>query len=93
MSSVVRLISVDTCCCSACIRWWASSFSVSTTSSFWSTRRRWRNAGETDVPYRVLKVREKLAKENADPGWYQNPPGTVADKARPDELARDGIKV
>jgi FtsP/CotA-like multicopper oxidase with cupredoxin domain len=43
--------------------------------------------------FTILKVREKLGKGGGDPGWYQNPPGTVAEKARPEELARDGIKV
>ncbi len=42
--------------------------------------------------FTILKVRENL-KGDADPGWYDNPPGTVADLAHPSELARDGIKV
>jgi hypothetical protein len=41
--------------------------------------------------FSVLKVRDTLATPG-DPGNYQHPPGTVAEKARPDELARDGIK-
>jgi FtsP/CotA-like multicopper oxidase with cupredoxin domain len=41
--------------------------------------------------FSVLKVRDTLSTA-ADPGNYQHPPGTVADIARPDELARDGIK-
>jgi manganese oxidase len=41
--------------------------------------------------FSVLKVRDTLSSA-ADPGHYQHPPGTVADLARPDELARDGIK-
>lgn len=40
----------------------------------------------------VLKVRENLTSYE-DPGWYQNPPGTVATNATPDELRRDGIDV
>jgi hypothetical protein len=43
--------------------------------------------------FTLLKVREKLENRNADPGWYRHPPGTVADKAQPGELERDGIKV
>jgi FtsP/CotA-like multicopper oxidase with cupredoxin domain len=31
--------------------------------------------------FTVLKVREKLASYDVDPGWYQNPPGTVAGPA------------
>lgn len=37
-----------------------------------------------------LKVREHLA-SYADPGWYQAPPGTVAQAASKQELERDGI--
>jgi FtsP/CotA-like multicopper oxidase with cupredoxin domain len=43
--------------------------------------------------FTVLKVREGLVNRDVDPGWYENPPGTVADKARPEDLARDGIEV
>jgi hypothetical protein len=40
--------------------------------------------------FTILKVREQL--ENySDPGWYQNPPGTVASPASSEELKRDGI--
>ncbi|WP_163780531.1 multicopper oxidase family protein [Myxococcus vastator] len=42
--------------------------------------------------FTVLKVRERLARY-ADPGWYDNPPGTLAVAASPDELRRDGIDV
>lgn len=39
----------------------------------------------------VLKVRERL--EGAeDPGWYENPPGTLAVPATAAELRRDGIE-
>lgn len=38
----------------------------------------------------VLKVRDELV-EGQDPGWYQHPPGTVADVASETDLARDGI--
>jgi manganese oxidase len=41
--------------------------------------------------FTILKVRKKLAGDT-DPGWYDNPPGTLALKATADELARDGIK-
>ena len=42
--------------------------------------------------FTVLKVRERLPK-GGDPGWYVNPPGTMADEATADELKRDGIAV
>ncbi len=38
----------------------------------------------------VLKVRDGITSYE-DPGHYNHPPGTVADVAAPDELARDGI--
>jgi FtsP/CotA-like multicopper oxidase with cupredoxin domain len=38
----------------------------------------------------VLKVREHLT-SYADPGWYQAPPGTVAQAASKQDLERDGI--
>ena len=41
--------------------------------------------------FTVLKVRANLTNRDVDPGWYEHPPGTVADKARPEDLARDGI--
>lgn len=40
----------------------------------------------------VLKVREQLT-SYADPGWYQPPPGTVAEPASKQALKRDGIKL
>ena len=44
--------------------------------------------------FTILKVRdEDVGRDNADPGWYQYPPGTIADVARKEDLARDGIKV
>jgi len=44
--------------------------------------------------FTILKVRdEDIGDENKDPGWYQNPPGTVADVARKEDMDRDGIKV
>jgi manganese oxidase len=42
--------------------------------------------------FTVVKVRERLA-GYADPGWYNNPPGTLAVPASADELRRDGIDV
>ncbi|WP_410478037.1 multicopper oxidase family protein [Myxococcus sp. MxC21-1] len=42
--------------------------------------------------FTVLKVRERL-ESYADPGWYDNPPGTLAVAATSDELRRDGIDV
>jgi manganese oxidase len=41
--------------------------------------------------FTVLKVRDRLAKGYADPGWYENPPGTLASLAPEAALARDGI--
>lgn len=32
--------------------------------------------------FTILKVPEELASYDVDPGWYQNPPGTVAGPAR-----------
>jgi len=43
--------------------------------------------------FTILKVREQLDSYDKDPGWYKNPPGTVASKATAADLARDGIKV
>lgn len=40
--------------------------------------------------FTVLKVRDRLDGD-ADPGWYSNPPGTVALPATPEELRRDGV--
>jgi len=40
--------------------------------------------------FTIVKVREKL-EGDADPGWYQSPPGTLADVASDEELRRDGI--
>lgn len=41
----------------------------------------------------VVKIREKLKSYDEDPGWYDDPPGTVADLAKPEDLRRDGIEV
>ena len=40
--------------------------------------------------FTLLKVRDELDGDG-DPGAYTHPPGTLADVAAPDELARDGI--
>jgi FtsP/CotA-like multicopper oxidase with cupredoxin domain len=42
--------------------------------------------------FTLLKVREQLSGDG-DPGWYRHPPGSVADRAAAEELARDGIHV
>jgi hypothetical protein len=42
--------------------------------------------------FTVLKVRDRID-GYADPGWYENPPGTLAMSAAEDELRRDGIDV
>ncbi len=42
--------------------------------------------------FTIVKVREQLASYD-DPGWYEPPPGTVADRASDTELRADGIKV
>ncbi len=41
----------------------------------------------------IVKVREDLKSYDEDPGWYDDPPGSVASLADPVELKRDGIKV
>jgi hypothetical protein len=38
--------------------------------------------------FTILKVRENLTSYD-DPGWYENPPGTLASLASNDELQRD----
>src|SRR5262245_36128774 len=43
--------------------------------------------------FTVIKVRDRLASYDKDPGWYQHPRGTVALKASAADLARDGIDV
>ncbi|MFZ5479528.1 MAG: multicopper oxidase family protein [Myxococcota bacterium] len=40
--------------------------------------------------FTVLKVRDGI-RSYEDPGWYENPPGTVATRATEEELARDGV--
>lgn len=41
--------------------------------------------------FTILKVRDEIPPNNTDPGWYQNPPGTVADVAPAADLKRDDI--
>ncbi len=43
--------------------------------------------------FTILKVRGGLTAYDKDPGWYQNPPGTVADVASAADLTRDGIQI
>lgn len=40
--------------------------------------------------FTVLKVREGIT-DYSDPGWYESPPGTLAQAASLEELTRDGI--
>ncbi len=40
--------------------------------------------------FTILKVRDSLTSYE-DPGWYETPPGTLADVAAADDLRRDGI--
>jgi manganese oxidase len=42
--------------------------------------------------FTIFKVREGITNYD-DPGWYQHPPGTVADVASADELRKDGVTV
>jgi FtsP/CotA-like multicopper oxidase with cupredoxin domain len=42
--------------------------------------------------FTIVKVRDELSGEG-DPGWYENPPGTQATLAKPEDLERDGIDV
>lgn len=39
--------------------------------------------------FTIFKVRDKLADYDKDPGWYDNPPGTVAG---PEESVVRGVK-
>jgi hypothetical protein len=43
--------------------------------------------------FTIIKVRDRLASYDQDPGWYPHPRGTVALKASAGDLARDGIDV
>ncbi len=41
--------------------------------------------------FSILKVRDALPSDGADPGWYEHPAGSVAVRATRAELSRDGI--
>jgi FtsP/CotA-like multicopper oxidase with cupredoxin domain len=41
--------------------------------------------------FTILKVRERLAADEEDPGWYADPPGTLASPASPEWLRQNGI--
>ena len=43
--------------------------------------------------FTILKVRDELPADGADPGWYKSPPGTLAEVAPADDLKRDGIEL
>jgi hypothetical protein len=43
--------------------------------------------------FTILKVRDELPSDGSDPGWFKDPPGTVASAADPGELERDGINL
>jgi len=43
--------------------------------------------------FTILKVRDEIPADGSDPGWYQNPPGTVADIAPDADLKRDGTEI
>jgi hypothetical protein len=43
--------------------------------------------------FTILKVRDSLPADGSDPGWYENPPGTLAGPAADADLQRDGINV
>jgi hypothetical protein len=42
--------------------------------------------------FTVLKVRRDIANYD-DPGWYENPKGTVAEPAAAEDMRRDGIEI
>jgi manganese oxidase len=41
--------------------------------------------------FTILKVRDEAPADSTDPGWYQNPSGTVSNVAPENDLKRDGI--
>jgi len=43
--------------------------------------------------FTLLKVRDEIPAGGSDPGWYQNPAGTVSSAASAGDLKRDGIEV
>jgi FtsP/CotA-like multicopper oxidase with cupredoxin domain len=42
--------------------------------------------------FTILKVRDEVLADNADPSWYHNPPRTVSVAATEGDLKRDGIQ-
>jgi hypothetical protein len=42
--------------------------------------------------FTILKVRDEIPAHGSDPGWYQNPAGTVSNIAPDNDLKRDGIE-
>jgi manganese oxidase len=42
--------------------------------------------------FTILKVRERVVDYDRDPGWYENPPGTLSSEASKEEMRHDGIK-
>ncbi len=40
--------------------------------------------------FTIVKIRDRVQGQR-DPGWYRQPPGTVAVRATPQELRRDGL--
>jgi hypothetical protein len=42
--------------------------------------------------FTILKVRDEVPTDNADPGWYHNPHGTLSVAATAGDLKRDGIE-
>lgn len=42
--------------------------------------------------FTIVKVRDHVQSYDTDPGWYQPPEGTQATLAKPEDLARDGVK-
>jgi len=43
--------------------------------------------------FTLLKVRQELPEDGSDPGWYESPPGTLAEAALPADLERDGVEL
>jgi FtsP/CotA-like multicopper oxidase with cupredoxin domain len=43
--------------------------------------------------FTIVKVREQIPADGTDPGWYKDPPGTLADVAPEEDLKRDGIEL
>ena len=41
--------------------------------------------------FTILKVRESLSNYDEDPGWYDDPPGTLASLAAPEALRHNSI--